>query len=123
MISKCKIYTVPQFSKLYREYTQKVKDGSAMPVAPSSWRRLKQHLTNNKRITAIEVYFDAIILKETDKDHKYAVGTTSGLEDFIIFIYQVEDMILNTTNSTSNCNCFLIEIYIIPSKSANLSSS
>ena len=105
MIAKRKIYTVPQFSKLYREYAQKVKDGSAMPVAPSSWRRIKQHLVNNKRITTVEVYFDAIILKETGKDHKYAVETTSGLEDFIIFIYQVEDMILNATDSTSKCNC------------------
>lgn len=105
MIAKRKIYTVPQFSKLYREYAQKVKDGSALPVAPSSWRRIKQHLVNNKRITAVEVYFDAIILKETGKDHKYAVETTSGLEDFIIFIYQVEDMILNATDSTAKCNC------------------
>lgn len=101
-----KIYTVPQFSKLYREYAQRVKDGNAEPVAPSSWRRIKQHLVNNKRITAIEIYFDAIILKETGKDHKYAVETTSGLEGFINFIYQVGDMILNATDSTSaKCNC------------------
>ena len=64
-----KIYTVPQFSKLYREYAQRVKDGNAEPVAPSSWRRIKQHLVNNKRITAIEIYFDAVILKETGTDH------------------------------------------------------
>ena len=100
-----KIYTVPQFSKLYREYAQRVKDGNAEPVAPSSWRRIKQHLVNNKRITAVEIYFDAVILKETDKDHKYAVETTSGLEGFINFIYQVGDMILNATDSTSKCNC------------------
>lgn len=101
-----KIYTVPQFSKLYREYAQRVKDGNADPVAPSSWRRIKQHLVNNKRITAIEIYFDAIILKETGKDHKYAVETTSGLEGFINFIYQTGDMILNATDSTSaKCNC------------------
>ena len=100
-----KIYTVPQFSKLYREYAQRVKDGNAKPVAPSSWRRIKQHLVNNKRITAVEIYFDAVILKETDKNHKYAVETTSGLEGFINFIYQVGDMILNATDSTSKCNC------------------
>ena len=101
-----KIYTVPQFSKLYREYAQRVKDGNAEPVAPSSWRRIKQHLVNNKRITAVEIYFDAVILKETGKDHKYAVETTSGLEGFINFIYQVGDMILNATDSTAaKCNC------------------
>lgn len=101
-----KIYTVPQFSKLYREYAQRVKDGNAEPVAPSSWRRIKQHLVNNKRITAVEIYFDAIILKETGKDHKYAVETTSGLGGFINFIYQVGDMILNATDSTTaKCNC------------------
>ncbi len=100
-----KNYTVPQFSKLYREYAQRVKDGNAKPVAPSSWRRIKQHLVNNKRITAVEIYFDAIILKETGKDHKYAVETTSGLEGFINFIYQVGDMILNATDSTAKCNC------------------
>ena len=101
-----KIYTVPQFSKLYREYAQRVKDGNAEPVAPSSWRRIKQHLVNNKRITAIEIYFDAVILKETGKDHKYAVETTSGLEGFINFIYQVGDMILNATDSTTaKCAC------------------
>ena len=101
-----KIYTVPQFSKLYREYAQRVKDGNAEPVAPSSWRRIKQHLVNNKRITAIEIYFDAVILKETGKDHKYAVETTSGLEGFINFIYQVGDMILNATDSTTaKCTC------------------
>lgn len=100
-----KIYTVPQFSKLYREYAQRVKDGNAEPVAPSSWRRIKQHLVNNKRITAIEIYFDAVILKETNKDHKYAIETTSGLEGFINFIYQVGDMILNATDSTAKCNC------------------
>ena len=101
-----KIYTVPQFSKLYREYAQKVKDGNADPVTPSSWRRIKQHLVNNKRITAIEIYFDAVILKETGKDHKYAVETTSGLEGFINFIYQAGDMILNATDSASaKCNC------------------
>lgn len=101
-----KIYTVPQFSKLYREYAQRVKDGNAEPVAPSSWRRIKQHLVNNKRITAIEIYFDAIILKETGKDHKYAVETTPGLEGFINFIYQVGDMILNATDSsTAKCAC------------------
>ena len=101
-----KIYTVPQFSKLYREYAQRVKDGNAEPVAPSSWRRIKQHLVNNKRITAVEIYFDAIILKETGKDHKYAVETTSGLEGFINFIYQVGDMILNATDSTTaKCTC------------------
>lgn len=102
---KRKIYTVPQFSKLYREYAQRVKDGNAKPVAPSSWRRIKQHLVNNKRITAVEIYFDAIILKETGKDHKYAVETTSGLEGFINFIYQVGDMILNATDSTAKCAC------------------
>lgn len=101
-----KIYTVPQFSKLYREYAQRVKDGNAEPVAPASWRRIKQHLVNNKRITAVEIYFDAVILKETGKDHKYAVETTSGLEGFINFIYQVGDMILNATDSTAaKCNC------------------
>ena len=100
-----KIYTVPQFSKLYREYAQRVKDGNAEPVAPSSWRRIKQHLVNNKRITAVEIYFDAVILKETGKDHKYAVETTSGLEGFINFIYQVGDMILNATDSTAKCAC------------------
>ena len=101
-----KIYTVPQFSKLYREYAQRVKDGNADPVAPSSWRRIKQHLVNNKRITAVEIYFDAIILKETGKNHKYAVETTSGLEGFINFIYQVGDMILNATDSTTaKCTC------------------
>lgn len=101
-----KIYTVPQFSKLYREYAQRVKDGNAEPVAPSSWRRIKQHLVNNKRITAVEIYFDAVILKETGKDHKYAVETTSGLGGFINFIYQVGDMILNATDSTTaKCNC------------------
>lgn len=101
-----KIYTVPQFSKLYREYAQRVKDGNAEPVAPSSWRRIKQHLVNNKRITAVEIYFDTIILKETIKDHKYATETTSGLEGFINFIYQVGDMILNATDSTAaKCNC------------------
>lgn len=102
----CKIYTVPQFSKLYREYAQRVKDGSAKPVTPSSWRRIKQHLVNNKRITAVEIYFDAIILKETRKDHKYAVETTSGLECFINFIYHAGDMILNATDTASSkCNC------------------
>lgn len=100
-----KIYTVPQFSKLYREYAQRVKDGNAEPVAPSSWRRIKQHLVNNKRITAIEIYFDAIILKETGKDHKYAVETTPGLVGFINFIYKAGDMILNATDSTAKCNC------------------
>ena len=100
-----KVYTVPQFSKLYREYAQRVKDGNVEPVAPSSWRRIKQHLVNNKRITAVEIYFDAVILKETGKDHKYAVETTSGLEGFINFIYQVGDMILNATDSTAKCAC------------------
>lgn len=100
-----KVYTVPQFSKLYREYAQRVKDGNAEPVTPSSWRRIKQHLVNNKRITAVEIYFDTIILKETGKDHKYAVETTSGLEGFINFIYQVGDMILNATDSTAKCAC------------------
>lgn len=100
-----KVYTVPQFSKLYREYAQRVKDGNAEPVAPSSWRRIKQHLVNNKRITAVEIYFDAVILKETGKNHKYAVETTSGLEGFINFIYQVGDMILNATDSTAKCAC------------------
>lgn len=117
MVMKMKIaefdtlfFDIPEFSKLYREFSNAVKEGRYSPVKPAAWRRIKQQLVNNKRLIRVIVELNCISLHEVDKDHTYHQDTTEGLTEFISFIY---DKCMNNVNnlcgafeSTSKiCNC------------------
>lgn len=117
MVMKMKIaefdtlfFDIPEFSKLYREFSNAVKEGHYSPVKSAAWRRIKQQLVNNKRLIKVSVELNCINLHEVDKDHIYHQDTTEGLTEFISFIY---DKCMNNVNdlcgafeSTSKiCNC------------------
>lgn len=117
MVMKMKIaefdtlfFDIPEFSKLYREFSNAVKEGHYSPVKPAAWRRIKQQLVNNKRLIQVSVELNCINLHEVDKDHTYHQDTTEGLIEFISFIY---DKYMNLTDlcstlesdNTKICNC------------------
>lgn len=103
-------FDIPEFSKLYREFSNAVKEGHYSPVKPAAWRRIKQQLVNNKRLIQVSVELNCINLHEVDKDHTYHQDTTEGLTEFISFIY---DKYMNLTDlcgtlesdNTKICNC------------------
>lgn len=117
MVMKMKIaefdtlfFDIPEFSKLYREFSNAVKEGHYSPVKPAAWRRIKQQLVNNKRLIQVSVELNCINLHEVDKDHTYHQDTTEGLTEFISFIY---DKYMNLTDlcgtlesdNTKICSC------------------
>lgn len=116
MVMKMKIaefdtlfFDIPEFSKLYREFSNAVKEGHYSPVKSAAWRRIKQQLVNNKRLIQVSVELNCINLHEVDKDHTYHQDTTEGLSEFISFIYDKRMNLTDlcgTIESTSKiCNC------------------
>lgn len=116
MVMKMKIaefdtlfFDIPEFSKLYREFSNAVKEGHYSPVKPAAWRRIKQQLVNNKRLIQVSVELNCINLHEVDKDHTYHQDTTEGLTEFISFIYNkymnVNGLCDAFESNTKICNC------------------
>ena len=116
MVMKMKIaefdtlfFDIPEFSKLYREFSNAVKEGRYSPVRSTAWRRIKQQLVNNKRLIQVSVELNCINLHEVNKEHTYHQDTTEGLTEFISFIYDkymnLTDLCSTLESTSKICNC------------------
>ena len=101
--------TIPEFSKLYRDYANEVKEGKRQAVDRSAWKRMKGLIINNKRLTEVIVYLDGIHLCTIDDHWAFDEATIPSLCGFLDFIYQKHKE-MNTlgdlvTAAETKCNC------------------
>lgn len=94
--------TISEFSKLYREYANEVKENKRPAVDRSAWKHIKNLLINNKRLTEVVVDLNCISLNDaTGTCGYFHKDTRPGLNGFLDFIYEKnENMSLN-----NQCNC------------------
>lgn len=99
--------TIPEFSKLYREYANEVKENKRPAVDRATWKYIKGLLINNKRLIEVVIDLNYIFLNNAiGPCFEFHEDTVSGLNGFLDFIYEKNKSMNNLGSiAETKCNC------------------